>query len=399
MKQLPGFSYDARKKRAVFDGYVPGTNGRVRRQKTIENVTRDRALAAWSVFRSELESGRVVEGPMTLRQFVDRFYDLISARHEESTRTTQRNLIKNHLLRYFGDAYLDAITMIRVVDFMADMRNRHCSAAYINDAVRLLKMLLRQAVERDVIGDYPIKKRVPKEKEPPLRLELRTDERARFFASFDDEAAFRRHIDARRELGPIKDSSHFGSKRRFGGGLRGDSKAAGRYFERFRELREFFVVAVETGLRNQSDLRNLRWEQVDFEAGFIRVLMQKTQLEASVPISAACRRALLTCRKRRSDETEYIFIDASGSRYSTTRIRRAFAVAKALASITRRLRPHDLRHTFGCRLASKSVSLQIIAKALGHTTTRMAERYARPSQTAMRAVVNALDDDPLMPVG
>lgn len=177
MKQLPGFSYDARRKRAVFDGYVAGTHGRVRRQRTMENVTRDVALGEWRVFRADLQSGRAVEGPLTLGQFVDRFYDVISARHEESTRRTQRNIIKNHLLRFFGDTYLDAITTIRVTDLMADMRNRNCSAAYINDAVRLLKMLLRQAVERDVIADYPIKKRVPKEKEPPLRLELRPDER------------------------------------------------------------------------------------------------------------------------------------------------------------------------------------------------------------------------------
>ena len=47
------------------------------------------------------------------------------------------------------------------------MASRSCSPSYINDAVRLLKLLLRQAVERDVIGDYPIKKKVPKEKEVP----------------------------------------------------------------------------------------------------------------------------------------------------------------------------------------------------------------------------------------
>jgi integrase len=260
--------------------------------------------------------------------------------------------------------------------------------------VRLLKMLLRQAVERDVIADYPIKKRVPKEKEPPLRLELRTDERARFFASFDDETAFRWRIDARRKLGPRKESNRSGEARRFGGGLRGDSKAAGRYFARFRELREFFIVAVETGLRNQSDLRNLRWDQVDLESGFIRVLMQKTQLEAEIPISAVCRETLSACRARRPEQA-YVFVDAAGRRYSTTRVRRTFALAKELSSITRRFRPHDLRHTFGCRLASKSVSLQIIAKALGHTTTRMAERYARPSHEAMQAVVSALNADPL----
>src|ERR1019366_602818 len=65
---------------------------------------------------------------------------------------------------------------------------------------------------------------------------------------------------------------------------------------------------------------------------------------------------------------------------------------KALAGITRRLRLHDLRHTFASRLASRGVGLQIIAKALGHRSTRMTERYARPSrEAAMRAIVEALD--------
>lgn len=62
MKQLSGFSYDARRKRAVLDGYVSGTGGRVRRQRTIENVTRDKALAEWTAFRAELQSGRRSKG-------------------------------------------------------------------------------------------------------------------------------------------------------------------------------------------------------------------------------------------------------------------------------------------------------------------------------------------------
>jgi hypothetical protein len=110
MKQLPGFQYEARRRRAVLDGYVRGTNGKIRRQKTLENVTRAKALAEWKVFRADLESGRAVEGPFTLRQFVDRFYGLISAGHQKSTRHTQRNIIDSHLLRYFGDSLLETIT-------------------------------------------------------------------------------------------------------------------------------------------------------------------------------------------------------------------------------------------------------------------------------------------------
>jgi integrase len=160
-------------------------------------------------------------------------------------------------------------------------------------------------------------------------------------------------------------------------------------FQRFHELREFFVVAVETG-RRKSDLRNLRWDQVDLASGFIRVLMQKTALEAEIPISCACREAQQAAAAR-CGRDEYVFLDANRRRYSFTRIRRLFVLAKALADISRRFCPHDLRHTFGCRLANNSVAVQIIAKALGHTTTRMAERYARPSGEATRAIVAALD--------
>lgn len=304
-------------------------------------------------------------------------------------------IIKNHLQRYFGDTELTAITTIRVIDFIADMRGREFSPSYINDAVRVLKMLLRQAVERDVIADYPIHKKVPREKEIPLRLELKLDERTRFFRAFEDEEAFRAHIDARRGLGPVHASMHYERVRRFGGGMRGDSEAATSYWVRFRELREFFIVAAETGLRAWTDLHDLKWSSIDSTSGFIRVVMQKTQCEAEIPISAACHAALRTCRAKAVGSV-YVFVDGTGSRLSPTRLRRAFVLAKELAGIARRFRPHDLRHTFGCRLADRNISLQKIAKALGHTTTRMAERYARPSEESMREITRALDTDPLV---
>jgi integrase len=397
-KQLPGFSYDHKARRAVLDGYVAGTHGKVRRQRTIKNVTRDQALAAWKAFRDDLATGRAVEGPLTLRQFVDRYYNLLAASHAPGTRKTQRMIMKNHVLRYFGDSDLATITTIRVRDFAADMRGRKYSPSYINDAVRVLKMLLRQAVERDVIDDYPVKKRVPKEQEVPLRLELKPEERRRFFLAFDDEAAFRRYLDENRHLGAVQSSQHFGRARRFGGGMRGDSAAAGDYFARVRELRDFFIVAVETGLRAWTDLHGLTWASVDFAAGFIRVVMQKTRHEAEIPMSGACRAALRR-RQARSVGNVYVFVDDNGRRYSPTRIRRAFLLAKELAGITRRFRPHDLRHTFGCRLADRNISLQKIAKALGHTSTRSAEHYAVPSEESMREIIRALDSDPIFPGG
>ena len=155
-----------------------------------------RARTAWERFRDDLASGRAIQGPLTLRQFVAGYYALISAGYTEGTRKTQGAIIRNHLLRYFGDTELTAITAIRVSDFMKDMRSRPrpCSPSYVNDAVRVLVLLLRQAVEREVIADYPIRKKVKKTKEIPLRLELKPDERTRFYSAFEDEDAFRQAL-------------------------------------------------------------------------------------------------------------------------------------------------------------------------------------------------------------
>ncbi|HVR40758.1 MAG TPA: tyrosine-type recombinase/integrase [Thermoanaerobaculia bacterium] len=390
--RIPGFEYDSKRRRVRFDVYVPGKKGRARRRRTVEHVTRDEALAAWREFRASCVEG-TPRGPLTFRQFNESYYDLIAAALRPSTVKTQRHIMKNHLIRFFGETLLEEITTIRVLDFKTDMRNRGLSAAYINDAVRLLKTLLNQAVERDVIAHFPIRKRIPKEAERKPELELEAAERAAFLRAFDNAAAFHKLLAERRKLGPVRTGKGFKNARRFGGGMRPRSDAAKLYFARFRELRDFFIVALETGLRVWSDLRNLRWADVDLAGGTIRVATRKTGNEAVIALSGECRRALF--RFRREHVTDLVFVDQGGKRFSESRIRRSFLLAKTLAGITRRFRPHDLRHTFGCRLASRGVSLQLIARSLGHTSTTMAERYARPSKEAMHAVAKALDGDSL----
>lgn len=127
--------------------------------------------------------------------------------------------------------------------------------------------------------------------------------------------------------------------------------------------------------------------------------MGKTKEEALVPISRLCREALEECRTPVVGY-EHVFVTEDPSadeekpqwrRIPEVRVLRAFATAKKMAKITRRFRFHDLRHTFASTLASQGVSLQVIAKALGHTTTRMSERYARPSEEAIHKAAEAPD--------
>ncbi|MEO8378280.1 MAG: site-specific integrase, partial [Acidobacteriota bacterium] len=165
--------------------------------------------------------------------------------------------------------------------------------------------------------------------------------------------------------------------------------AANEYWERFRALRPFFVVALTTGLR-LGDLCRLSWKDVRWTDGWIQLVMEKTEREVVVPISAACEASLRECRAR-TVVGECVFVDEAGAPLSITRIRRTFAIAKQLAGITRTVRFHDLRHTYGSSLASEGLSLAIISKVMGHADQATTARYARPDARVLGAVRDVLN--------
>jgi integrase len=107
-------------------------------------------------------------------------------------------------------------------------------------------------------------------------------------------------------------------------------------------------------------------------------------------MSARCRAALEVCRQR-ARFAELVFVDEVGQPLSITRIRRAFAIAKVLARINRPFRIHDLRHTFGSRLASDGVEILTISRVMAHKDIATTQRYARLQLRAFERVRTALD--------
>jgi integrase len=305
------------------------------------------------------------------------------------------NAMNVRLLPRVGDLLLEKINAAEVRDLVGSMKAKGYAPETINGTLAKLRKFLRDAVAREVIATDPIKGPLPLVKVQTLRLELSPEERAAFLSALDDEAGFRdllakelavsrvERLEKTRERGLPTTGLR-------GGGLRPDGEAARYYFQRFRELRPIFVIALETGLR-KGDLLALRWASVNAKGGWIRVSMGKTKEEALIPMSRACREAIEECRTRDVVSPEFVFVTDEGHRVPEVRVLRAFATAKRIARITRRFRFHDLRHTFASTLASEGVSLQVIAKALGHTTTKMSERYARPSEEAIRKAAEALD--------
>jgi integrase len=392
--RIPGFSYDPKKHIAHFSLYVPKTGGKLRRERTVHASSREEAIRLWQSFRDEISGKDSPPAPppltavITFRTFVTEYLEKICARRAKKTLDIYRTIAFTRLIPHFGDKRLDAIRSCDVEDFMAATL-AECSPAYVNNCARTMKALMNHAVRRQVITASPLTEKIRFEDVPLPELELNDEERLAFLGAFDDEPAFKQDLMKRRREAHVIESEHFHSPRRFGFGPNPDSDATRQRFERFRSLKPIFVIAVETGLR-KSDLLSLEWAQVDLDGGFIRLLMKKTRKWAVVPISALCRNALDECRTRRV-VSRYVFVNDDGARVADITLRRAFLRAKRIADITRRFRFHDLRHTAACTLASAGVSLQVIQRILGHTSSKMTERYVRVNDAAVAEARRALD--------
>jgi integrase len=393
--RLVGFSYDDAAGIAHFSMYVPGTAGRERKRATVHAGSYDEAVRLWSAFRSRAAEGIKRPSPEapTFREFITDYFPSIEANVSTKTARDYRYAIDRHLLPRLGAFRLTEITSGVVNQFGARLKAAGYAGATVNNYMNLAALLLGYAVEFDVIEDLPLKKKLKKQKANKPCLELNAEERASFLAAFDDIAGFRRYLadTMPKPKSATAKNARFGGRRAHGAGMRDDSDAAEAYFVRYQRSKHLFVVALETGIRS-GDLRRLALKHVDLAEGWIRLIQQKTGREVVIPISRECRLALEhSFADRCIAGDDFVFVTEAGFPYSESTMKRYFKIAKRLAGITRRARPHDLRHSFGCDLATAGLPLRFIGKVMGHTNATTTERYARPDQIVLERVREALN--------
>ena len=384
--RYPGFRWDPRTKTAYFEFIVPGTGSKIRHRESRRYESYDQALKGWSKFRTGIVERRARGDVLTFQQFVDSYWDTITKGLKPSGKDADRYRLDAIILPAIGHLPLDRITAAVLGDLVRDQKIAGKMPRTINGYVKIIGKVLHEAVRREEIPSFPVKGRLPHLKEQMLRLEMTVEEQREYLAAFDDEEGFRKYIERNRSRGTVGTSPHFGGRpRSFGGGRKPDGAAAGYHYDRFRASKPFFVVGIESGLR-RGDLLSLRWEAVDLEANVMTLTTSKCEVPVEIPISTACRMALAECLAR-TIVGDHVFLNSEGQPYSAKAVTRYHKIAKDLAAITRRLRIHDLRHTFGSNLSSLGVPVQMIAKAMGHTSTRMTEKYARPEAEVTRSVV------------
>lgn len=140
-------------------------------------------------------------------------------------------------------------------------------------------------------------------------------------------------------------------------------------------------LALFTGMRH-SAIAALRWEDIDFEHGFIvlRGSEAKNGRTSRIPLSDPARLVLENLPRA---DSEFLFPGKkNGHRCSFRDVARRVKQQAALPEDFRCM--HGLRHTFASLLASSGeVDLYTLQKLLTHRSQRMTERYSHLSDEAL----------------
>ena len=133
-----------------------------------------------------------------------------------------------------------------------------------------------------------------------------------------------------------------------------------------------------TGCR-RGEIVTLRWEDVDLEAGELRLRDAKTG-PRQVALSRAAVRVLSAIR-RHADNPWVIGGRKPGSRLSNLNV--SWLVVRVRAGLED-VRLHDLRHSFASRALALGESLSMIGKLLGHRKVQTTARYAHLAQDSVK---------------
>ena len=133
------------------------------------------------------------------------------------------------------------------------------------------------------------------------------------------------------------------------------------------------LLAYRHGLR-VSELVNLRWDHVDWQAASLMVHRLKGGHALMHPLNGDELRALRRLQ-REWPHAAYCFLSERGGPLTTATLRKMVARAGERASLPFPVHPHMLSHACGYKLVNDGKDTRSIQDYLGHINIRHTQRY------------------------
>ena len=147
------------------------------------------------------------------------------------------------------------------------------------------------------------------------------------------------------------------------------------------DAREAMLLALTTGMR-AGEIFRMKWDDVDFQRGFINIRDPKGVMDQTIPLSDVAREILEN--RTRTVGSPLVFAGRKGGRRASGT--KQFRVIRDAAGLGKDFRPvHGLRHAFASMLASSGqVDMYTLQKLLTHKSPMMTQRYAHLRDETMK---------------
>ena len=342
----------------VGDRRVQRKIGPVRQPGTREGLTKRQAEARLRELIQEVKPAPAGAEQLTVAEAGERYVRHVEHVMERKPTTVADygSILRRHLAPYFGSAGIDKITTEHVAAYMAAKAGEGLKTKTVANHLNFAHGLFGFAVKRGWAEANP----VANVDRPQVSG---TDPDIRYLDRAEVEALLRAVPDDR--LGPTE--------------------------------RALYLTATMAGLR-QGELAALRWQDIDWIAGVIRVRRTYTRGQFGTPKTKRSSRAV-PMADRLAGELERHFQRSAyqadddlafghpdtGHPYDASKMRKRFKDALASAGV-RPVRFHDLRHSYGTAMAAVGVPMRALQEWMGHrdykTTSLYADFAPDPSQGA-----------------
>jgi integrase len=142
---------------------------------------------------------------------------------------------------------------------------------------------------------------------------------------------------------------------------------------------EILVFLRYTGAR-PSELRKMRWTDIDLDRQEIVLTRHKTSRTQRVPAPRRIRLVqpvlrLLTRVLRRGDGKDLVFVTCLKRPWTRDAIEQRLRRLRKDCGVSKDVKIYGLRHLFATAAVLNGVDLKTLAELLGHTTTRVVEQH------------------------
>ncbi|RYZ87538.1 MAG: site-specific integrase [Proteobacteria bacterium] len=152
----------------------------------------------------------------------------------------------------------------------------------------------------------------------------------------------------------------------------------------------------------RGELCGLKWDRIDLVRNQIVISRSLSRYGLSestksgkkrfVPINSVMKDLLRSLMKEQRGE--FVFSDAEGRSLDVHHMYRDFRAAQTRAGFTRRIRFHDLRHTFASHFMMNGGNIYDLQKILGHSSLEMTQRYAHMSPDHLAQAIQIVSFTP-----